>query len=69
MQLKWITGHLVPSVAASKASLEPHRIQGKRGIRFCGAYQGRVDNVYGDRNLMCTLQPPQEYEEKVEATA
>nr|GEW36963.1 zinc finger, CCHC-type [Tanacetum cinerariifolium] len=69
MQLKWTTGHPVPSVAASKASLELHRIQGKRGIRFCGAYQGRVDNVYGDRNLICTLQPPQEYEEKVEATA
>nr|XP_043606356.1 glycine dehydrogenase (decarboxylating) A, mitochondrial [Erigeron canadensis] len=29
----------------------------------------RVDNVYGDRNLICTLQPPQEYEEKAEATA
>lgn len=29
----------------------------------------RVDNVYGDRNLICTLQPPQDYEEKAEATA
>ncbi|KAF3457852.1 hypothetical protein FNV43_RR02512 [Rhamnella rubrinervis] len=38
--LKWSTGHPVPSVAASKASLELHRIQGKRGIWFCGAYQG-----------------------------
>ncbi|PQQ15041.1 uncharacterized protein Pyn_25660 [Prunus yedoensis var. nudiflora] len=38
--LKWSTSHPVPSVAASKASLELHRIQGKRGIWFCGAYQG-----------------------------
>lgn len=38
--LKWSTGHPVPSVAASKASLEMDRIQGKRGIWFCGAYQG-----------------------------
>ncbi|XP_015892600.3 uncharacterized protein LOC107426818 [Ziziphus jujuba] len=38
--LKWSTGHPVPSVAASKASLELHHIQGKRGIWFCGAYQG-----------------------------
>nr|GEU95840.1 cyclopropane-fatty-acyl-phospholipid synthase [Tanacetum cinerariifolium] len=40
MLLKWTTGHPMPSVAASKASLELHRIQGKRGIWFCGAYQG-----------------------------
>ncbi|KAH9648724.1 Amino oxidase domain-containing protein [Citrus sinensis] len=38
--LKWSTGHPVPSVAASKASLELDHIQGKRGIWFCGAYQG-----------------------------
>ncbi|XP_044484696.1 tuberculostearic acid methyltransferase UfaA1-like isoform X2 [Mangifera indica] len=38
--LKWTTGHPVPSVAASKASLELDCIQGKRGIWFCGAYQG-----------------------------
>ncbi|XP_020093172.1 uncharacterized protein LOC109713480 [Ananas comosus] len=38
--LKWRTGHSVPSVAASKASLELNQIQGKRGIWFCGAYQG-----------------------------
>ncbi|KAJ0034271.1 hypothetical protein Pint_25136 [Pistacia integerrima] len=37
--LKWTTGHPVPSVAASKASLELKSIQGKRGIWFCGAYQ------------------------------
>ncbi|PWA85612.1 cyclopropane-fatty-acyl-phospholipid synthase [Artemisia annua] len=40
MLLKWTTGHPMPSVAASKASLELHRIQGRRGIWFCGAYQG-----------------------------
>ncbi|KAF8016552.1 hypothetical protein BT93_H1921 [Corymbia citriodora subsp. variegata] len=38
--LKWCTGHPIPSVAASKASQEIDRIQGKRGIWFCGAYQG-----------------------------
>ncbi|XP_049386008.1 uncharacterized protein LOC125850167 isoform X1 [Solanum stenotomum] len=38
--LKWRTSHPVPSVAASKASRELHQIQGKRGIWFCGVYQG-----------------------------
>ncbi|MCD7469753.1 hypothetical protein HAX54_008934 [Datura stramonium] len=38
--LKWTTGHPIPSVSASKASSELHQIQGKRGIWFCGAYQG-----------------------------
>lgn len=38
--LKWSTSHPVPSVAAEKASLELDTIQGKRGIWFCGAYQG-----------------------------
>ncbi|KQJ81717.1 uncharacterized protein LOC100842201 isoform X1 [Brachypodium distachyon] len=38
--LKWNTSHPVPSVAAAKASLELNQIQGKRGIWFCGAYQG-----------------------------
>ncbi|KAL3726888.1 hypothetical protein ACJRO7_031741 [Eucalyptus globulus] len=38
--LKWCTGHPIPSVAASKALLQLHEIQGKRGIWFCGAYQG-----------------------------
>jgi cyclopropane-fatty-acyl-phospholipid synthase len=38
--LKWNGGHPVPSVDAAKASLELHRIQGKRGLWFCGAYQG-----------------------------
>ncbi|XWS53768.1 hypothetical protein CRYUN_Cryun10bG0028600 [Craigia yunnanensis] len=34
--LKWSTGHPIPSIAASKASLELDQIQGKRGIWFCG---------------------------------
>ncbi|KAJ0963682.1 hypothetical protein J5N97_028804 [Dioscorea zingiberensis] len=38
--LEWSTSHPIPSVAASKASLELDKIQGKRGIWFCGAYQG-----------------------------
>lgn len=40
--LKWSTGHPVPSVAASKASLELNSIQGRRGLWFCGAYQGEL---------------------------
>ncbi|GFP84761.1 probable fatty acid methyltransferase [Phtheirospermum japonicum] len=38
--LKWLTGHPIPSVAATKASTELNLIQGKRRIWFCGAYQG-----------------------------
>ncbi|XWS53769.1 hypothetical protein CRYUN_Cryun10bG0028700 [Craigia yunnanensis] len=34
--LKWSTSRLIPSVSASKASLEVDKIQGKRGIWFCG---------------------------------
>uniref|UniRef100_M1AB31 Cyclopropane fatty acid synthase n=1 Tax=Solanum tuberosum TaxID=4113 RepID=M1AB31_SOLTU len=45
--VKWRTRHLVPSVAASKASRELHQIQGKRGIWFCGAYHGYGSNVNG----------------------
>ena len=43
--LKWSTGHPVPSIAASKASLEFDKIQGKRGIWFCGAYQGKFSGI------------------------
>ncbi|MQM15712.1 hypothetical protein Taro_048662 [Colocasia esculenta] len=38
--LKWTTSHPIPSVAASKASLELEGIQGNRKIWFAGAYQG-----------------------------
>ncbi|XP_048548741.1 uncharacterized protein LOC125540227 isoform X3 [Triticum urartu] len=38
--LKWNTSLPVPSVAAAKAYLDLDQIQGKRGIWFCGAYQG-----------------------------
>nr|CAB3456415.1 unnamed protein product [Digitaria exilis] len=38
--LKWHTSHPIPSVAAAKATLEFNNIQGKRGIWFCGPYQG-----------------------------
>ncbi|XP_057809684.1 uncharacterized protein LOC131024192 isoform X2 [Salvia miltiorrhiza] len=34
------TSHPIPSVAASRASSELNVIQGKRGLWFCGAYQG-----------------------------
>lgn len=37
---KWHTSHLNPSVASAKASLELNHIQGKRGLWFCGSYQG-----------------------------
>ncbi|WVZ62882.1 hypothetical protein U9M48_012574 [Paspalum notatum var. saurae] len=38
--LKWHTSHPTPSMAAAKATLELNNIQGKRGIWFCGRYQG-----------------------------
>ncbi|KAJ8434857.1 hypothetical protein Cgig2_022136 [Carnegiea gigantea] len=38
--LKWSTGYLVPSVAATKALLELDNIQGKRGIWFSGLHHG-----------------------------
>ncbi|CAN8258369.1 unnamed protein product [Cochlearia groenlandica] len=37
---KWTTAHPLPSVSAWKASQEMNKIQGKRGLWFCGAYQG-----------------------------
>lgn len=36
----WSTSHPVPTPAAAQASKEFDVIQGKRGIWFCGAYQG-----------------------------
>ncbi|KAK6929730.1 hypothetical protein RJ641_003824, partial [Dillenia turbinata] len=38
--LKWSRRLPIPSVAAAKASSRIDSIQGKRGIWFCGAYQG-----------------------------
>ncbi|CAD6252908.1 unnamed protein product [Miscanthus lutarioriparius] len=38
--LKWHTSHPIPSIAAAKANHDLNNIQGKRGIWFCGAYQG-----------------------------
>ncbi|GJN13043.1 hypothetical protein PR202_ga31376 [Eleusine coracana subsp. coracana] len=38
--LRWHTSHPIPSMAAAKATLELNNIQGKRGIWFCGPYQG-----------------------------
>lgn len=53
--LKWTTGHPVPSVAASKASSELYQIQGKRGIWFCGAYQGTLI-IFSWFSHLCFLQ-------------
>eukprot|EP01018_Ginkgo_biloba_P030452 Gb_22961 [translate_table: standard] len=41
----WSTSHPIPSPAAAQASKEVDDIQGKRGIWFCGAYQGRVQFI------------------------
>lgn len=38
----WSTSHPIPTPAAAQASKEFDVIQGKRGIWFCGAYQGRM---------------------------
>eukprot|EP00252_Welwitschia_mirabilis_P008725 TRINITY_DN2083_c0_g1_i1.p1 TRINITY_DN2083_c0_g1~~TRINITY_DN2083_c0_g1_i1.p1 ORF type:complete len:497 (+),score=76.58 TRINITY_DN2083_c0_g1_i1:219-1709(+) len=50
---KWTTSRPLPSLAAAKASKELETIQGKRGIWFCGVYQG-----YGSHedSLMAGLQ-------------
>ncbi|RID53175.1 hypothetical protein BRARA_G00593 [Brassica rapa] len=37
---KWTSGHPLPSVSAWKASQELNNIKGKRGLWFCGSYQG-----------------------------
>ena len=50
--LKWSTGHPVPSVAATKASLELDHIQGKRRIWFGGAYQGKSFACKEERTLV-----------------
>ncbi|KHG07382.1 Ribosomal L11 methyltransferase [Gossypium arboreum] len=42
--LKWSTSCAIPSVAASKGSLELGQIQGKRGIWFCG-YDSHEDEL------------------------
>ena len=36
----WRTSHPIPSPGAAKAAKEFGSIQGKRGVWFCGAYQG-----------------------------
>lgn len=38
--LTWYTSHPIPSPAAVVASKQLNSIQGKRGLWFCGAYQG-----------------------------
>lgn len=50
--VKWTTSHIIPSVAARNASLEFEHIQGKRGLWFCGAYQGKPSGIY-KRNHQC----------------
>ncbi|XVF66427.1 hypothetical protein PTKIN_Ptkin10aG0034700 [Pterospermum kingtungense] len=63
--LKWSTGHPIPSVAASKASLELDQIQGKRGIWFCG-YDFHEDELQAGMNAahgilgkqFCVLRSP-----------
>lgn len=47
---KWSTGHAIPSLAASKASLELLHIQGKRGIWFSGEYQGEISFYLGKKS-------------------
>ncbi|SPT15850.1 unnamed protein product [Triticum aestivum] len=45
--LKWCASQPIPSVAAVKAFLELDKIQGKRGIWFCGEDQGHGLQEYG----------------------
>lgn len=50
---KWSTSHPIPSVAACRASSELNVIQGKRGLWFCGAYQGALKKI-----LRCIFSSP-----------
>jgi cyclopropane-fatty-acyl-phospholipid synthase len=50
---KWNTSHPNPSVAATKASLELNYIQGKRGLWFCGSYQGTLVTVHPSLSFYC----------------
>ncbi|KAK8637489.1 hypothetical protein V6N13_064908 [Hibiscus sabdariffa] len=62
--LKWSTSCAIPSVAASKGSLELGQIQGKRGIWFCGydfhedELKAGIDAAYGilgkHNSVMCS---------------
>ena len=38
--LIWHTSHPIPSLASVTASRQMNTIQGRRGIWFCGAYEG-----------------------------
>ncbi|PWA96010.1 Glycine dehydrogenase (decarboxylating) A, mitochondrial [Artemisia annua] len=64
------TCHAPPITIAAEATrgtqLRPRRASTARTPRVVPARAGRVDNVYGDRNLICNLQPPKEYKEKAE---
>jgi cyclopropane-fatty-acyl-phospholipid synthase len=55
--LKWSTSLPIPSVAAAKAYHQFDQIQGKRGIWFCGAYQGNVfhDILFVDNLFVTTF--------------
>ncbi|KAL0676748.1 hypothetical protein Bca4012_004729 [Brassica carinata] len=52
---KWTTSHPVPSVSTWKASQEIYQIQGKRGIWFCGAYQGYGFHEEGLKALIISI--------------
>ncbi|KAL0799526.1 hypothetical protein Bca101_054701 [Brassica carinata] len=52
---KWTTSHPVPSVSTWKASQELHQIQGKRGLWFCGAYQGYGFHEEGLKALIISI--------------
>ncbi|KAL0899219.1 hypothetical protein Bca101_083180 [Brassica carinata] len=53
---KWTTGHPLPSVSAWKASQELNNIQGKRGLWFCGSYQGGTMFTFKGKDLRCNLE-------------
>jgi len=58
--LKWSTGHLIPSVAAAKASREFNILQGKRGIWFSEAYRGKLQQERSESStyIVCTHLDP-----------
>jgi cyclopropane-fatty-acyl-phospholipid synthase len=54
----WRTSHPIPSPGAAKAAKEFSTIQGKRGVWFCGAYQGygfHEDGLKVNDTILCTV--------------
>ncbi|GJW52887.1 hypothetical protein Tco_0096972 [Tanacetum coccineum] len=63
-----LSGKRFPSLVDVKAIREGDMLVQISVDKDDDLLQCHVGNVYGDHNLICILQPPQDYEEKAEAT-